>query len=84
MQYDIVEFVVTMNDSRSVARNIFAHILHNLIVILVGAPKWLSRLNIFDLCLLCFDARKGIAVAEVEVSFLAESRQPDGVWVDAV
>jgi len=56
-------------------------VIHNLVEILVGTAQQSTRFYILDLCLLCLDSRKGIAMTGEECCLLTVSFESYGIWI---
>jgi hypothetical protein len=72
MQDDIIKLVVPMDNASALAGQMTSYIGHDLVEVGVCTAKLLVSSDIADLSLLGFDTGESIAMAGVEVGFLAE------------
>ncbi len=84
LTYYVVELVIPMDNRVPVARQVFANVLHDLVIFGVSSTKQSSRLDVLYFRLVCFYSGEGITVSCVESSLFAISVQANRVRVDAV
>jgi hypothetical protein len=72
MQDNVIELVVTVDDAGALAGRMTSYVRYDFVEMRVCATELLAGAYIAYLSLLGFDAGKGVAVAGVEVCFLAK------------
>lgn len=71
-----------MDDGKSFAGEVFSHVGHDIIIILVSPPKKLTRLLVLDRSLLRFYTAPGVTMARVETKLLAVAFQTDRIRIE--
>ena len=84
MQNDVIKLVVAVNDAAAFLGQVTSYVGYDFVEVRVRAAELLAGGYVADASLLGFDKGEGVAVAGVEVGFLAEGGEADGVGVDGV